>query len=71
MTQSTINLSSSLECPKCGKSSIVSHQTGIYQCLSCDFERDLSTEPVAKANMGFGEFLFACAGVLVTLALLL
>jgi len=66
------NLSSSLECPKCGKHAIVSHQSGIYQCLNCNFERDLSPESVtAFQKSGIGEFVFAIGGFLVMAALLL
>lgn len=66
------NLSSSLECPKCSKTAIVSHQSGVYQCLNCNFERDLSPEgPTALPQPGIGEFFFAIGGFLVTAALFL
>jgi hypothetical protein len=67
-----LELSSIIECPKCGKKSIVSHQTGIYQCLNCDFERDLTSATVDdEKSGGLGEFLFAIAGFLLTAALVL
>lgn len=61
-----------LECPKCGKRSVVSHQAGVYSCLNCDFERDLnfSTEGETEPD-GIGKLIFACAGFLITFALLL
>jgi len=72
MSSPVLNLSSSLECPKCGKNAIVSHQSGVYQCLNCNFERDLSTDSDAAFNKaGIGEFFFAIGGFLVTAALLL
>jgi hypothetical protein len=72
MQSPVLNLSSSLECPKCGKNSIVSHQNGIYQCLSCNFERDLSTEnELLPAKGGLGELVFAIGGFLVAAALIL
>ncbi|WP_204137159.1 hypothetical protein [Halomicronema sp. CCY15110] len=72
MSSPVLNLSSSLECPKCSKNSIVSHQNGIYQCLSCNFERDLSTEnEFLPAKGGLGELVFAIGGFLVAAALIL
>lgn len=72
MQSPVLNLSSSLECPKCGKNAIVSHQSGIYQCLNCNFERDLSTEgeTVLKKG-GFGELIFAIGGFVITALLVL
>lgn len=61
-----------LECPKCGKHSIVSHQTGVYHCLNCDFERNLNFDEAADGEEeGLGRYVFACAGFLITFALLL
>jgi endogenous inhibitor of DNA gyrase (YacG/DUF329 family) len=71
MSSPVLELSSTIECPKCGKKSIVSHQTGIYQCLNCDFEKHLSSEVTSESSGGLGEFLFAIAGFLVTAALIL
>ncbi|MGB3614415.1 MAG: hypothetical protein WBA10_11545 [Elainellaceae cyanobacterium] len=33
-----------LECPKCGKLTIVSQPDNSYRCLSCDFHRDFSKD---------------------------
>ncbi|MEM9766984.1 MAG: hypothetical protein AAF892_03755 [Cyanobacteria bacterium P01_D01_bin.71] len=67
MSSPLVNLSSSLECPKCGKHAIVSHQSGVYQCLNCNFERDLGTEgEYNPQESGLGELVFAIAGFLVT-----
>ena len=68
MSTPLINLSSTLECPKCGKNAIVSHQTGTYQCLNCNFERDLNHEGPELSQTGLGEIVFAIGGFLLTLA---
>jgi len=31
-----------IECPKCSKKGLVHRQNDLYQCLICDFKRDLS-----------------------------
>ena len=31
-----------IECPKCGKNTLVKRHADLYQCVSCDFERDFS-----------------------------
>ncbi|MEB3356401.1 MAG: hypothetical protein VKK04_06720 [Synechococcales bacterium] len=33
-----------IECPKCGKHTVVLHAPDLYQCLNCDFRRDLSKD---------------------------
>lgn len=40
-------MSVSIECPNCGKHSVVQHSETVYRCLACDFERDL-TPPEKK-----------------------
>lgn len=39
-----------LECPKCGKHTIIQRSNDLFQCLNCDFVRDLSytytSEPI-------------------------
>lgn len=35
-------MSVSIECPNCGKHSVVQHSDTGYRCLACDFERDLT-----------------------------
>jgi hypothetical protein len=43
-----------VECPKCGKRSIVSLSSTLYHCLSCDFKRDLSSYSTKRsANQEF------------------
>lgn len=31
-----------IECPKCGKNTLVQRHADLYHCISCDFEKDLS-----------------------------
>lgn len=31
-----------LDCPKCSKKALVERRNDLYQCLSCDFKRDLA-----------------------------
>lgn len=71
MQSPVLNLSSTLECPKCGKNAIVSHQSGVYQCLNCNFERDLALEGQSSRAGGIGEMLVGLGGILLTLALFL
>ena len=42
-----------VECPKCGKKSVVQRSPEVYQCLACDFVRDFSkpTKPEQKADL--------------------
>jgi hypothetical protein len=37
-----------LECPKCGKHTIIQRNHDLFQCLNCDFVRDFSyvSEPI-------------------------
>lgn len=39
--QLTSLIGTSVECPQCGKHSVVSHKEGVYHCLNCGFERHL------------------------------
>ncbi len=34
-----------LECPKCGKHTIIQRNNDLFQCLNCDFVRDFSYVP--------------------------
>lgn len=45
-------MATSIECPKCGKQSVVQRKEDLYQCLSCDFKRDFSKPPKPKSNNG-------------------
>ena len=72
--QTPLVLSSTLlECPSCGKHTVVSPHEGAYHCLSCDFVRNFNpvTEPMPKEEGGLGAMLFASVGFLLTVALIL
>ncbi|MEM9003844.1 MAG: hypothetical protein AAGE59_10000 [Cyanobacteria bacterium P01_F01_bin.86] len=71
MQANLVEKSATLECPNCGKHTIVSDQAGIYRCLNCDFERDLNTHTAQEPESSLGSLVFACAGFLITCALLL
>lgn len=64
-----LQMPTTLECPRCGKHTIVSYRDGVYTCLNCNFEKDLSTAPADGISLG--SLMFGSAGVLVTLLLLL
>lgn len=42
-----------VECPKCGKKSVVQRSPDIYQCLACDFRRDFSKPEKSDSKMDF------------------
>jgi ribosomal protein L37AE/L43A len=71
MSSPLLNLASTIECPQCSKQSIVSYQSGLYHCLNCDFERDLTSESPASEEGGVGKLPFAMVGFLVAAALIL
>jgi len=57
------------ECPKCGKRSIVSPKDGTYQCLSCDFKRDLNPPSKPQQSNDTPAFLVGSLGFLVVILL--
>jgi len=57
-----------IECPKCGKHTVVQRSETVFQCISCDFKRDLTKEPKPdNSGEGGGSWL----GVLLTFALII
>ncbi len=36
-----------MECPQCGKKTIIQRKTDLYECIGCDFKRDLTTPTVS------------------------
>lgn len=44
----------SIECPKCGKHTIVEQPTGTYRCIACDFKRDFSGDDESSSKKGRG-----------------
>ncbi|MGF1495731.1 MAG: hypothetical protein ACFB8W_02740 [Elainellaceae cyanobacterium] len=59
-----------IECPKCGKRTVVLHSADVYQCLNCDFRRDLSEhgeEPDDKKASPLLAIALAVAALLMLL----
>ena len=57
-----------IECPKCGKHTVVQRSEAVFQCISCDFKRDLAKEFKHNKNNDNGGSWF---GVLLTFALII
>lgn len=52
MSNSTLSPSVSIECPKCGKHTIVEQPTGTFRCIACDFKRDFSRDDYSSKGRG-------------------
>lgn len=39
-----------LECPECGKHTITELSPKLYQCINCNFKRDLAYKPKKKED---------------------
>lgn len=50
------------ECPKCGKRTLVKRQDSLYQCIACDFKKDL--EHPESGSSGFA-LVFAIALLII------
>lgn len=46
-----------LECPQCGKHSLVQRTNDVYLCLSCNFKKDLAAPPPKKSNSSILPFI--------------
>lgn len=57
----------SVECPKCGKHSVVNHQEGIYHCLNCDAHWNLNAAEHAEPEENPVPFLFGAGIFILTL----
>ncbi|MGC9526309.1 MAG: hypothetical protein ACP5D7_12300 [Limnospira sp.] len=57
-----------IECPKCGKHTVVQRSEAVFQCISCDFKRDLAKELKQNKNNNEGG---SWLGVLLTFALII
>jgi hypothetical protein len=47
------------ECPGCNRKSLVQRREGHYQCLSCNFEKDLETPEPANLSTFLLAIVFA------------
>ncbi len=66
-------LQQSLECPKCGKHSIVEASANQYHCLNCDFQRqitDPADTPSASASEAPSGLVATCIMILLILLLI-
>lgn len=57
----------SVECPKCGKKTIVQRKNGLYECLACDFKKDFSQPTQSKSGNGM---VFWIAAIIMLVLLL-
>ncbi len=44
-----------VECPKCGKRTIVQRNPDVFLCLNCDFQRDFSRSQFRDKNKGYAK----------------
>jgi hypothetical protein len=58
-----------MDCPECGRRALVRHNANVYQCLSCQFRRDLSDSWGGDVNRNSGFFWFMLLAI--TIAILL
>lgn len=64
--------SDTIECPKCGKHSIVSLRSGEYACLNCDFRRTISDFQSSRSRFGnYGVSSFLAFSILTCLIVVL
>ena len=59
---------STLQCPQCGQHTVVPRSLSLYQCIACEFERDLDNheEPEEKSS----DAAFGAMTIVVILLLL-
>ena len=56
-----------LDCPKCSKKALVERRNDLYQCLSCDFKRDLDESKTSKSTNGDFVWILFMAFVVILL----
>jgi uncharacterized Zn finger protein (UPF0148 family) len=60
------DLLSTIECPKCGKNSVVK-QGSVYFCINCRFRRNVADESI---DSEMGSIFFAIFAVIIFLILI-
>lgn len=59
-----------LECPNCGKHTVVNHHGDIYHCLNCNFKKDLTHAVLGgEPQENKAPIVFGALGFLLTIAL--
>ncbi|MCA1993562.1 MAG: hypothetical protein LDL41_16195 [Coleofasciculus sp. S288] len=61
-------MSEAIECPECGKKSVVRHKEELYECLSCNFKRDLSEPPKSESKSDISDMGVLLMGLIAGLA---
>ncbi|MDX2215143.1 MAG: hypothetical protein SFY66_17790 [Oculatellaceae cyanobacterium bins.114] len=56
-----------LDCPKCSKRALVERRNDLYQCLSCDFKRDLAEPKNEKQPSGDFVWVLLLAFIMILL----
>jgi hypothetical protein len=46
-----------LECPQCGKHSLVQRTSDVYVCLNCNFKKDFAAPPAKQSNFSLLPFI--------------
>ena len=63
-------MADNIECPKCGKKTVVQRKEDLYECLSCDFKRDFSELPQQPKSNNGGVFWTTVVATIVALLFL-
>jgi transcription elongation factor Elf1 len=69
-TRASSALPPNLECPKCGKHTIVQRKENLYCCINCDFKRDLDQSTQKSEADPFMSLLITLLTVVLLLALI-
>lgn len=60
---------STLQCPQCGQHTVVPRSLSLYQCIACEFERDLDNQ--AESEEKSSDSAFGAMIIVVVILLLL
>jgi cytochrome c-type biogenesis protein CcmH/NrfF len=62
-------MNENMECPKCGKKNIVKSSATLYECIACDFKRDLSESSETEDSNPSALWALIAGGAIALLAL--